>query len=493
MFFLFGHTIVPGQAFTVFQLRQQIISQSAVLMDADTGQVLFEKNMHEVLRPASITKVMTALLALELGDLSDEVTMTNAALRPIAPTAARLGIIPNEVITLEEALYALAVVSAADTSNAIAEHISGTVRDFIRLMNERAKELGALNTNFVNTHGMPDNGHLTTAYDMALISMAAVNTPGFNEIFGAHEFVVGPTNVRAAPRRLRNLNKMITGSYAYEGILSGKTGWTRSSQHTLFTAATRDERTLICIVIKSPDIDDKYEDTTLLFDYGFSGFEEISFSIGELENYRFTDVIGNVIADDLTIHEIFTCLVPKSFSKRDVRLEYILESFEENSGTDDNESAENNENSNETENDDGSEGTDDSESTLDVRVVFTLDVSPDWPIVSLLGEVSGSARLVSPTDDEEEDTAENEAFEAEPPEDESQTPEPFVPELYTGPLEPKAPPLAVDEPVSATLLEHYLFESHPLWLRILRDVAMIAIPLIIIFCYIAIRKRRPRS
>ena len=262
---------------SLLQLDQQLISEAVILIDGDTGQILYEKNMHKVLRPASITKVMTALLALENGELNDTIIMTRNALRPIEPTAAIISLVSGETLSLEDALYAMVVVSAADASNGIAEHISGTVSAFIRLMNKRAKELGALNTNFTNAHGMPDINHVTTAYDMALISMAAINTPGFNEIFSTPIYEMQPTNMRATPRVFKNLNRMITGAYVYDDLIAGKTGWTRSSEYTLFSAAKRDDRTLIGIAIKSPLIDDKYEDMTLLFEYGFNEFKEIEF------------------------------------------------------------------------------------------------------------------------------------------------------------------------------------------------------------------------
>ena len=220
------NTVVPAEAVSVNDLNRRIISESAILIDADTGQILYGKNIHKVLRPASITKVMTGLLALENGDLNDEIIATRNALR-INPEAASIFLAVGEKVTLEQVMYAMAVVSAGDASNVIAEHIGGTVSNFIKLMNERAYELGALNTNFINAHGMPDPNHRTTAYDMSLIVKAAIDTPGFCEIFSTHRYDMPSTNKRDKPRIFRNLNRMMTGAYKYEGLIAGKTGWTQ--------------------------------------------------------------------------------------------------------------------------------------------------------------------------------------------------------------------------------------------------------------------------
>jgi len=448
LLFLFLNIEISGHAVSVFQVDERLLSESAILIDGDTGQILYEKNMHELMRPASITKVMTVLLALELGDLEDTVTMTSSAWRGIDPTAAQLSLLAGEEITLEDAVYATAILSAADTSNAIAEHISGTVSDFVKLMNERAKELGALNTNFTNTHGMPNDNHLTTAYDMALITMAAIETPGFNEIFSARRYDIPPTNIRRSQRRLRNQNQMITGDFVYRGLLSGKTGWTISSQHTLFSAAERDERKLICIVLKSRNADDKYKDTTMLFDYGFNEFESVSFSIEELENFSILDESGRETVEDFTVHEAFTCLIPKVFSKDEINIEYTIESV------------------------------DDAAEELQVRIAFSLRTSALWTGVTELGEVTATARIIEHIDEEEDIPVE------EPPEPE---PEP-APEPTPEPLPVQTP---VDEPPddSTRPKEYYPQETFPLWVQLLRDAGLFIVIFVIVMCVIINKKR----
>ena len=455
---------LPVQAISPLQLMERMISESIILIDGDTGQILFEKNVHKVLRPASITKVMTALLALENGDLSDTVTATRDALHPIDPSAASIFLRSGEELTLEHALYAMAVTSAADASNVIAEHISGSVDGFVRLMNQRAVELGALSTNFVNTHGMPDRNHLTTAYDMALISMAAVNTPGFNEIFNAHAYTIPPTNIRERPRVLRNLNRMMTGAYVYDDLIAGKTGWTRSSEYTLFAAAERDGRTLVGISIKTPLIDDKYKDMTLLFNYGFNDLDSVSFSAEELDRLIPVDFEGYEDHALVTVHEDFTCLIPKVFSKDDVNIEYIIESI----NTDD----------------------DNPENELPVRIVFSLDESDEWFGTSILGEGTASARLI-------ELSVEEEPFPDDKP---PGTGDP----LETGePAEPEEPPESEvnqqEEPAptgedqadsSVYFDSSYLVEIYRSWGWIIKDAGILIVMVVILVCYIIIRVRK---
>jgi D-alanyl-D-alanine carboxypeptidase len=300
-----------------------LVSETAILVDADTGQILYEKDMHKPMRPASTTKIMTGLLALERGTLTDTLTMTEEAVSTIGAGAANIALAADEQLTLEQAIHALALVSAADASNGIAEYVSGTVDGFISLMNERAAAAGALHTSFQNAHGMPNEEHLTTAYDLARITMAAIHTPGFSAIFSTLEYEMPPTNIWAEPRLLKNRNLMLGGEFRYEGAIAAKTGWTESSQYCLMTAAKRNGRTLIGIVMKSPDINDKYKDMTLLLDHGFNDFIDVSFTAAELSQEAFA-MAGDTTAK-LTVTEDFSCLIPSPLTKEDVRVSYLPE------------------------------------------------------------------------------------------------------------------------------------------------------------------------
>ena len=322
---LYRRYIRPDRTITVSLLDSQIISETAVLIDADTGQVLFNKDMHKLMHPASITKIMTALLALEHSNLNETITMSYEAIYSLRGDAATIMLVPGEDLTLEQALYAMAIASANDASNGVAEHIGGTLDRFIEMMNNRAFEAGALRTTFTNAHGMPDTDHLSSAYDVAHIAMAAIKVPGFNEIFSARIYIIPPTNMWKENRVLRSNNKMMTSGFGFNGLIAGKTGWTQSSGYTLFTAATRDDRTLIGILLKSPDIDYRYEEMTLLLDYGFNELNSVSFSIEELESYEFPGADGWDNVTGITVNEGFTCLIPKELDKDDINIDFIVE------------------------------------------------------------------------------------------------------------------------------------------------------------------------
>jgi D-alanyl-D-alanine carboxypeptidase (penicillin-binding protein 5/6) len=245
-------------------------SETAVLMEAQTGQVLFEKDMSRRMYPASITKIMTALLALEKGKLDDIVTMSREAVFSIGRDTSHIALDTDEKLTLEEALYAMALASANDAANGIAELVGGTMDGFAAMMNGRAKQAGALDTNFANAHGLFDEDHYTTAYDMARITMAAVKIPEFTKIFSTLLYEMPPTNKQREARTLRCTNAMMIGKYKYDGLIAGKTGWINQSGNTLVTVAGRDGRTLIAVVMQAALKSDACEDTTALLDYGFS-------------------------------------------------------------------------------------------------------------------------------------------------------------------------------------------------------------------------------
>jgi D-alanyl-D-alanine carboxypeptidase (penicillin-binding protein 5/6) len=306
-------------------------SEAFVLIDGDTGQVLFERNMHTRMYPASITKVMTALLALESGLPPENsiVTMSYDAVWSVGRDTSHIALDVDERLTLEEALYAIAIESGNDASNGIAELVSGSMDDFAEKMTQRAKELGARNTNFTNAHGLPEAGmHYTTAYDMALVMAAAIKIPEFNQIFSAVTFGMFPTNIQIArgqeARTFNRRNSLIEGFYAYDGILSEKTGWTGDAGRTYTAAARRGDRTLVLVLMKSPEAADRWEDATRLFDHGFNEFVQVSYTAGEIagENHAAEFAEGIVADMRLIPEEGFSCLILKSLAKEDINISY---------------------------------------------------------------------------------------------------------------------------------------------------------------------------
>lgn len=253
-----------------------IQSETAVLMVAETGQVLYQKDMDKRMYPASITKIMTGMLALIHGELTDIITISEDALSSVDTGSSNIALFSGEQITLEQALYALSVASANDAANVIAESIGGTISHFVEMMNLEAKEASAKNTHFTNPSGMPDDNHYTTAYDMALITAQALKAPQFTKIFSEKRYSIPPTNKQSETRIFNTSNRLLNGDMPYEGLLMSKVGWTTDSQHTLVTAARRNNTTLIAVVMKSSDSTVKWADTEALLDYGFEQFEPVT-------------------------------------------------------------------------------------------------------------------------------------------------------------------------------------------------------------------------
>lgn len=300
-----------------------IMSRSAVLMDAKTGQVLFEKNMHDKAYPASTTKIMTGLLALENGKLDDMVTMTRDAVFRIERGSSNIALDTDEQMLLRDLLYALAIRSANDAANGIAEHIGGTYDNFINMMNKRAKELGANDTHFVNPNGLYSEDHYSTAYDMALILRQGIQTPGFLEFFNKRNYTIPPTNLKDKERVLYNSNSLLMGRYGDVGLIASKTGYTVKTKHTLVTAAKAGDRVLIAVTLNSDHPKDKYYDTKKLLEFGFGEFKEVKidndFLSKSLEFLSNKEVIERTLKNN-PLNKTF--LLHNNFTLDDVEVKY---------------------------------------------------------------------------------------------------------------------------------------------------------------------------
>ena len=303
-------TALISLLFCTASAAPSLISESAVLMDAETGQVLYDKNMHVQKHPASITKIATVICGLENGNLSDKITMSENAVFSVSRNSSHIALDVGEELTLEEASYAALLVSANEACNGIAEHCGGTIENFVSMMNNTAKEAGAKNTTFVNANGLRDEHHLTTAYDMACITRYALRNDDFRKIFGTYKYTMAPTNEQPEERLFVNQHYMISDpALLYEGFIGGKVGYTTDALCTLVTAAERDGRTLIAVVMKSPRDYDRYTDTKALLDYGFENFHTLTVTSADLpsdKDYRLEKNIGisvekSVSLDDLTI------------------------------------------------------------------------------------------------------------------------------------------------------------------------------------------------
>lgn len=261
-------------------------SNAAVVIEAETGTVLYDKNMNMRCYPASITKILTAILGIENSSLQDMVYYSEANIAAVPRDSSHIAINPGEELTMENTLYGLLLASANECANAIAEHVSGSIPAFVDRMNERAKELGAINTHFANANGLPDENHYTTCYDMAMISRAAVFNETYRKINGTTSYMIPPTNLQPESRPVNTMHHLIlNGSSHYEGCFGGKTGYTTVAGSTLVTFAERDGMTLICVIMQSTS-PTCFTETAALLDYGFLSFKRVNVAENE-NNYTF--------------------------------------------------------------------------------------------------------------------------------------------------------------------------------------------------------------
>ncbi|MFV0343040.1 MAG: D-alanyl-D-alanine carboxypeptidase family protein [Anaerocolumna sp.] len=312
--------------------KPNVNSEAAIVMEASTGTILYAKNIHETYYPASITKILTTLVAIENSSMNEIVEFSKKAIYDVDLDSSRIGIDVGEKLTMEQSLYGIMLESANEVSYAIGEHISGDIESFMTLMNKKAKELGCLNTNFVNPHGLPDENHYTTAYDMALISKAAINNEEFREITGTRTYAIPPTNIQEETRWLANHHKFVKGSKNFDGIIGGKTGYTSKAKYTLVTFAERNGMTLISVIMRCDTIANEYADTAALLNYGFDNYSIYNIANMESENkINSTDLFTkyapmfDLTTSDLSISSNGFIVLPNSisFDQAEKKVEFV--------------------------------------------------------------------------------------------------------------------------------------------------------------------------
>ena len=308
----------------------ETLSPGVILMEESTGTILYEKNSDEAHYPASITKIMTTLLALENGNLSDMVTFSDDAINNTEGSGIARDY--GEQMTLEQCLYGVMLESANECAYAVAEHVGGTVENFVDMMNAKAKELGCTNTHFANPHGLQDENHYTTAHDMALIAQAAYQNETFRIIIGTKMYTIPPTNKHAEETVLRNHHDMLctyhnaNRKYLYPYCVGGKTGYTATANSTLVTYAEKDGMTLICVVM-STQSPNQFIDTVNLFDYAFDNFQVLNVAENDTDYSAETTVDnGNLdnIAPFVELDKDAVIVLPKTaeFSDTSSSVEY---------------------------------------------------------------------------------------------------------------------------------------------------------------------------
>ena len=255
-----------------------INSEAGIVMDIDSGAILYARNIDEQHYPASITKVMTALVALENYELDETVKFTWDDIRFLEYGDAHIGIKPDEELTMEDCLYGMLLASANEVSHGIGAHMEGGYEAFLEEMNETAKELGCKNSHWMNTHGLHDDEHYTSARDMALIGAAAFQHEDFRKITGTYQHVIPEPNITAEKRYVHQNHKMLRDwdSRYYEYCVGGKTGYTDQALSTLVTFATKEDVNLVAVVLKTHGGgNNTYADTRAMLDFAFDNFAKV--------------------------------------------------------------------------------------------------------------------------------------------------------------------------------------------------------------------------
>lgn len=266
----------------------ELLAESAIVVDMKTGYTLVEKNVYNKLYPASITKIMTAILTLEQVDLSETVTFSHDAVFSIEAGSSAAYVDVDEQLTVEQCLYGLMLISGNDLANGLAEHVGGSMTEFANMMTKKAKEIGCISTNFTNAHGLHDENHYTTAYDMALIAKYAYdNLEKFREICKTGYYECPPTNKQTEVRQWRNNNKLINEyvDQYYPDCIGGKTGFTNQAGGTFVSYANINGREIMCVIMKSTNSAGAYEDATKLYEYVRNNVTEAMYTSLE-EKYK---------------------------------------------------------------------------------------------------------------------------------------------------------------------------------------------------------------
>ncbi len=274
IFFFLPHNLQASASNDINNLNTsppETSGQSVILMDAGSGRVLFEKNSHERLSPASLTKIMTALLVVENGDLDKNVIASESA---ASTPEATIYLEQGETLTRMDLLYAAMLHSANDACIALAESLSGTEANFVQRMNQRAAELGMKDTHYNNPHGLESSGHYSSAYDLALLARKALSDPIFADVVSTRQKII-PWAGHDEDRVLYNINRLLN---RYEGAIGVKTGYTKEAGNCVVGAERKGDMVLIAVSMNSPTV---YDDLERMLDFGYSNYQLVPWGIGD--------------------------------------------------------------------------------------------------------------------------------------------------------------------------------------------------------------------
>ncbi len=314
LMFLCLSLILLGNVNAADKTSLSIASPSALLMDLKTGKILYKKNIDNKMYPASLTKVLTAIITLENCDLNEVATVSYDAVMSISPGYVTANLQVGEELTVDQLLHVLMVGSSNDAAIVLAEHISGSVEEFSKKMNEKAKELGCTSSNFVNPNGAHDENHYSTAHDLAIISRYAMQNETFRTLISTTSYKLSPTNkYNKDDRFFTTTNALLLKNnvYYYKYANGVKTGFTTPAGNCLIASAKKDNLELLTVVLGSDQNENgesnRYLDTKKMFEYGFNNYEmkEIIGSGGVVQTInvkhatRNTKKLDSVVADDI--------------------------------------------------------------------------------------------------------------------------------------------------------------------------------------------------
>lgn len=312
-------------------------AEAAILMEANTGTILYEKNINERLYPASTTKILTCLIAAEQASLSDVITMSDDAVFSVPVDGSKIYLDVGDQITMDQALQAVLIASANDAANGIAEFIGGSLDGFADIMNKRAEELGCTNSHFVNSNGLHDENHYTTAYDLATIGRAFFSNELLCKYASTKRLHLEPTDTQPKDIIENSKNKLYSGmEYEYEYLVGSKTGYTDQSRQTLVSCAEKNGMKLICVILKE-ESPYQYEDTISLFDYGFGNFQIVNIAESDSEyvinNANFFTTNNDIFGSSkpiLALNEKDYIILPNTADLKDVQSSISYDVTEEN-------------------------------------------------------------------------------------------------------------------------------------------------------------------
>ena len=308
-------------------------SPSVIMIEQNTGRVLYSKNADEKVYPASTTKILTALVALEKGNLDDVITVKASTVNSIDSGSSTMGLLAGEQLTFKDLVYSMMIYSANDAAAVIADYIAGSIEGFAQMMNTRAKELGATNSNFVNPHGLHDDNHYTTARDMAVIARYAMTNPVFADIVKTPMYRMPPTNKYTTERIMPTTNHLISryrnSNYFYNGATGIKTGYTEKAKNCLVASATKNNTSVITAVMNVTNAGTKslysFSDTISLFNYAFDNFAYSTIAkAGDIVSEVNVKYAKGKDYTILTTGDDVFALLPKNYKKEDITTQVTI-------------------------------------------------------------------------------------------------------------------------------------------------------------------------